>query len=416
MRTRLHEAVHGSRPVLLAMALVLAVSVGLPALGVTLSAGTAPRLAAPADGDPPSPDPDCSTDIARRLVVGGDGVADGAKDSDEELSTKTDRYSDVLLKTLQEKDFPWCLYNTADEATDSNYVVTTSQYQDDGNPTQQSMAHSLRPHLIVLTVGRDNDGIRKYVDECLDDVRDHRFPEAIACGASVLADQNAFDTMRNELTDILGKYKTQMDGNPDLVVAVTGYFNPYPKATDVATKIPGFCADLVDTIPTCTIRWVMLPPALVLYDQITKKINSTIEGVVRQFELSSQGRYFFVNPYDAFQGHCMQMDVEIKTTVYHPTNTVHDHNATKDFGCEDDSWIEDDGDTGTLTPFIYLTPAVTGVLVVATQKTEHLGLYPNADGHKCLAELIYEAKTSDDLLLKNKLGIPEAALDPEACS
>jgi len=412
MKTRLRQA----RPAVLAMAFVLAVLIGLPALGTNLSAGRAPLTNGPADNQLPSPDPDCSTDIARRLIAGGDGVVDGAKDSDEELSTKTDRYSDVLLKTLQDKDFPWCLYNTADEATDGSYLVSTSQYQSDHDPTQQSMAHDLRPDLITLTVGRDNSGIRKYVDECLDDVRDHRFPEAIACGAGVLADQQAFDTLRKELTDILGKYKTQMDGDPNLVVAVTGYYNPFPKATDVATKIPGFCADLTDTIPTCTIRWVMLPPALVLYDQITKKINSTIEEVVKKFELSSQGRYFFVNPYDAFQGHCMQLDVEIKTTVYHPTNTVHDHTATKDFGCEDKSWMEDDGDTGTLTPFIYLTPAVTGVLVVATQKTEHAGVYPNADGHKCLAELIYEAKTSDDLLLKNKLGIPEGAQDPEACS
>lgn len=416
MRSLFQQA-RGRRSVVLATALAVALTISLPALGVTLSAGTAhPPASGPgADGDLPAPDPDCSTAIARRLVVGGDGVADGAKDTDEELSTKTDRYSDVLLKKLQSKYQPWCGYNTADEATDSTYTVTTRQYQDDGNPTQQSMAHDLRPHLIVLTVGRDNAGIQKYVGECLDQVRDHRFPEAIGCGASVLADQPAFDKLRDELSEILNRYKVQMDGNPDLQVVVTGYFNPYPKATDVATKIPGFCADLQDTIPTCTIRWVMLPPALVLFDQITKKINDTIEPVVRRFEQASQGRFYFVNPYDKFQGHCMQMDVEIKTTVYHPTNTVHNHNATKDFGCEDKSWIEDDGDVGTLTPFIYLTPAVTGVLVLATQRTEHMGLYPNADGHKCLAGLIYEAKTSDDILLKNQLGIPEAAMDPEGC-
>jgi len=411
----MHTRLHGARPVLLTMALVLAATIGLPALGVTLGAGMAHhRTVAPAD-DLPSPDPDCSTDIARRLVVGGDGVADGAKDTDEELSTKTDRYSDVLLKTLQEKDFPWCLYNTVDEVTSGTYTVTTSQYKDDGDPTQQSMADALRPHLIVLTVGRDNDGIQKYVGDCLDQVRDHRFPEAIACGASVIANQPAFDTMRDELTMILEKYETQMAGNPNLVVAVTGYYNPYPKSTDALTKGIQLCTNLVDTIPTCMIRWAMLPPALVIFDQITKKLNSTIEGVVRKFEQSSQGQFFFVNPYDAFQGHCMQMDVEIKTTVYHPTNTVHDHNSTKDIGCEDKSWIEDDGDVSHFTPLTYLPPAVTGVLVVATQTTEHLGLYPNADGHKCLAELIYEAKTSDDLLLKNKLGIPEAAKDPEAC-
>lgn len=407
-----------TRWAVVAACLVTALMLTLPAMGLVSGAGApAPEIPS-ADGDLPEPDPDCSTDIARRLVVGGDGVAYGAKDDSEQIGTLTDRYSDKLLKTLQdEHPGPWCLYNTSDTVDDSDYVIPTTAYRTEGNPTQQSQAHALRPHLIVLTVGRDNDGIRSHVTTCLDKIRDHEFLQANVCALTALNHPTAYTKLKEDLADILGKYKTQMDGNPNLVVAVTGYFNPYNEATKVATKIPGFCADLQDTIPTCTIRWVQLPPALVILDQVVKKLNTTIEGVVDQFETGTQGQYFFVNPYDKFKGHCMQMDVDIKTIVYHPTNTVHNHDSDEDFGCEDDSWIEDDGDTSFASPFIYLTPAVTGVLTLATQTTKHMGYYPNAKGHECIAELVYEAKTDDGLLLKNKLGIPKPANDPtEPCT
>lgn len=403
-----------ARPAL-AAGLVAVVALGVPALGSSL-VGDQTRHPQVAD-ELPSPDPDCDSDIARRLVVGGDGVAYGAKDDSEEIDTKTDRYSNTLLTTLQSKNQPWCLYNTSDTVEDSDFVISTSAYRSEGDPTQQSQAHELRPHLIVLTVGRDNSGIRSHVTTCLDNVRDHNFLQANACALLALNHPTAYDTLTKELGEILEAYRTQMTGNPDLVVAVTGYFNPYPEATKVAAKIPGFCAKLQDTIPTCTIRWVQLPPALVTLDQVVKKLNTTIEAVVDQFETTSQGRFFFVNPYDKFVGHCMQIDVEIKTTVYHPPNTVHNHDSTQDFGCQTGSWIHDDGDISTFTPFPYLTPAVTGILTLATQTTQHLGAYPNKEGHDCLAELVYEARTDDGLYLKNKLGIPEDGKDDsEICS
>lgn len=391
---------------------------GVPALGFAPGAGTSPgaHQAQPAaDGDLPDPDPSCSTDIARRYVAGGDGVIHPAKDTDEANSSETERYPDELLKQLQETPGPWCEFNTMDEVTDgSTMTVTTDAYQDDGNPTQQSQAHELRPTLITLTLGRDNSGIKEHVTTCMDQIRDHNFIQANACALAVLANVAAWEKLEEDLADILGKYKTQMDGNPNLVIAVTGYFNPYPQATKVATKIPGFCAKLVDTIPTCTARWVLLVPALVVLDQVVKKLNTTIEGVVDQFETNSRGRYFFVNPQEKFEDHCMVFHVEIKTKVYHPTNTVDSHDTDEDFGCKDDSWIIDDGDTSNFPP-VYLIPAVNGVLILFTQTTTKMGLYPNGDGAKCLAGLIYEAKTDDGLLLKNKLGIPEDAEEPEGC-
>lgn len=402
-----------SRKLLLLIVLVSLV-LGAPALGATLRAG-APAGALSAEGELPDPDPTCSTDYARRYVAGGDGVVHPAKDTDEAKGAKTDRYPDVLLKKLQEKHpGPWCEFNTMDEATSgSDMTVTSQEYMTSGNPTQQSMAHELRPHLITLTLGRDNNGILDHVDRCMTNVRDHDFLQANTCALFVLNNPLHWETLTKELSTILERYRTQQTGNPDLVVAVTGYFNPYPSALEVVPRFTQLCINTVDTIPSCLVRWAQLPSALVVLDQVVRKLNATIEGVVDQFEQTSRGRFFFVNPYEKFKSHCMTFSVRITINVYHPPSSTDVHNSSQDIGCSN-TWIEDDGDIGTKSP-TYLVPAVNGVLISWLQVTQKLGLYPNAAGHRCLAGLVYEAKTADGLLLKNELGIPEGAKDPEGC-
>jgi hypothetical protein len=278
--------------------------------------------------------------------------------------------------------------------------VTTDNYIHNG---QQSLAWDLDPRLITLTVGRQNSVIVDHVKDCLQDIKDHNFIQANTCALTVLADTNAWDTLTQDLSYILQQYKVQQDGDPRLVIAVTGYFNPYPSATDVATKIPEFCADLVDTIPTCLARWLLLPPALITLDQVVQKLNSTISAVVAQFTEASQGKFFFVNPYDAFKDHCTKMDVSIKTSVYHPPSTVDEHDSDKDVGCST-PWIASDGNDGTLTPFPYLSPADDGVLLVATQDTSGMGINPNTTGDECISDLIWNA-------VKQKLGVPQAPVD-----
>jgi hypothetical protein len=237
-------------------------------------------------------------------------------------------------------------------------------------------------------------------------IKNHQFIEANICALAVL--NGPWKKLNDDLSDILNQLKVQLDGNPRMVVAVMGYYNPYPRATKVVTQVPGFCAKLQDTIPTCTIRWMLLTPALVTMDQITKKLNSTIEAVVKKFALASQGSFYFVNPYDAFETHCMRMETEIRTTVYHPKATVHNHNSKNDFGCRDE-WMESDGEDGLLPPWHYLPPAVTGVLINTTQTTQGMGAYPNPAGHDCLAKLVYNADNGWEPL-KQKLGIPEQAV------
>jgi len=336
--------------------------------------------------------PAAAVDCARRYVAGGDGVVVGTGVS------SSDRYSDKLMSDhLTPSPGPWCLYNTAADPT------KTSTYMSDG---QQSTAWNLKPvRLITLQVGRQNDVIVDHVTKCLQNIKDHDFADATACASAILANTGAWSTLTSELSQILNTYKIQMSGNPGIVIAVVGYFNPYQTdLVSVAADITSLCTGLVDTIPTCTARWVLLPPALTALDQVVQMLNTTIKNVVSKFTWASQGRFVFVNPYDKFKSHCAKMDVEIKTTVFHPPFTIHQHDKQVDFGCST-PWIVDDGSAGTKNPFPYLTPATSGILIAASQTTSGLGINPNADGHDCISDLIWEA-------VKIKLGVPEAPATP----
>jgi hypothetical protein len=374
------------------LAIVVAVVAALVGASVMANAGP-PKPVTIRTGDsipPPTEGSDCNL----RYVAGGDGVVKGTDNSDNSYA------KDLLEDKLQKTPGPWCLWNTSDDP------VTTDNYIHNG---QQSLAWDLDPRLITLTLGRQNNVIINHVKDCLQNIKDHDFISANTCALTVLADTNAWDTLTNDLSNIMQQYKVQQDGDPRLVVAVTGYFNPYPSATDVATKIPSFCADLIDVIPTCLARWLLLPPALVTLDQVVQKLNTTISDVVAQFTQATQGRMVFVNPYDAFKDHCTKMDVLITITVYHPPSTVDTHNtdADKSFGCSS-PWIASDGNDGTLTPFPYLSPAVNGVLLTAIQDTSGMGINPNDTGHKCISLLIWEA-------VKQKLRVAEAPVS-DPCS
>jgi hypothetical protein len=346
-------------------------------------------------------------DCAKRYVAQGDGVVVGT-DIGNDSGNQHDRYSDKLLKddlqpiTGLTTGTVWCLYNTAtDPATTDSFIQ--------GSNSQQSQAWNLKPDLITLQLGRQNNSIVDQVDKCFKNVKDHDFAEANTCALAVFGNTTAWQKLTKDLGGILNAYKTQMAGNPTMVVAVLGYYNPYPTATSVATKIPAFCNQLVDTIPTCIARWILLPPALVTLDQVVKKLNSTISAVVQNFIVASQGRFFFINPYDKFKDHCMTMKVTIKTTVYHPTNDPDHHDTDEtDFGCKK-NWVVSDGNDGTKSPFPYLTPATDGVLLLATQTTKEMGINPNKKGHMCLEQLIWET-------VKNKLGVPQKADLANACS
>lgn len=342
-----------------------------------------------------------AAECARHYVATGDHVPAGHEVGDDEA------YPDQLLADRLEPVGPWCLYDfSKNEATSTGYITEG----------QVSGAWNRAADLITITIGGENDSVVDLITDCFDKVKDHDFLGASACAGAVYANQSAFDTIKQDLTTILGLYRVLAARRPNLVVAITTYPNPYPDAVDVIPKIALLCVPLIDTIPTCTIRWAQFPPALVLLDRAIKRLNQTITDAVKPFQLAANGqRFVVVDGYTKLRDHCMKMDVQIKTTVEHPeqNGAVHQHDniTAVSFGCDDPWFVE--GEDGTKTPD-YLDPAAIGVLVNKSQTTKGMGVHLDEDGHDCLAELVFEADTIEPgtTPLKWKLNIAEAAVDP----
>jgi hypothetical protein len=371
--------------------------------GALLAAGLAVSGAVPADPLTPSGGaglpvtlvaPLQAQDCARRLIAGGDHLPAGHEVSESE------RFPSHLLEDHLKKWGPWCVYNLAKNETTSSQYITGGQLAQSWN---------LRPDLITLTLGEENTTIVTLVTSCFDQVKDHDFAGAMACASTILANPTLWSNLTSNLTTILQQYRVLMAGRPKLVVAITGYPNPYPKSLEAGLKIVELCVPLIDTIPTCTARWVQLPPALEMIDQVFKKLNTTIENAVKPFAIGSGSRFIFVDTYTKLRDHCMKMEVQIKTTVEHPEQegAVHQHDSPSvNFGCSEPWFVE--GEDGTAIPF-YLDPAALGVLINKSQTTKGMGVHPNDDGHKCISDLIWEADTLEPGVtpLKWKLGIPE---------
>ena len=153
-----------------------------------------------------------------------------------------------------------------------------------------------------------------------------------------------------------------MSQRPNLVVGVVDYPNPFPHADTAAAMASLLCVQLIDTIPGCLTRWLLLPPALALIDQVFQKLNSTLKASLGPFNQGPSGnRWVFDDVYPLMKDHCMKMDVTIKTTVVHPEEdgVTHEHDSGPvSFGC-DTPWFTA-GSDGTDSPFLYLQPAVTG--------------------------------------------------------
>jgi len=335
------------------------------------------------------------TGCGLHYVAAGDDIPAGHDVSEDE------RYPNKLMTTHLNTWGAWCEYDIAKNGTTSATYITGGQLAQTWN---------YRPDLITLQVGEQNTTIVNVIKSCFDKVKSHDFAGANACAAALLGNFTLWSNLNSNLITTQQQYRMILAGRPRLVVAVMGYPNPYPKSLDAAAKIAELCTPLIDTIPTCTIRWVQLPPALLLLDQVIVKLNTTIANAVAPFANSTAGRFVFVPTYDKLRDHCMEMKVTIKTKVEHPEEegAVHQHDSPEvNFGCSE-SWFKA-GDDGTDTPF-YLIPAAIGVLIEESQTTKGMGVYPNADGHKCIQDLIWEADTIDPGVspLKWKLGIPEA--------
>jgi len=313
----------------------------------------------------------------RIYVASGDDVTNG-----HDLNDNSSRYPEQLLEDhLNEPG--WCLYNQGKDGETSSAFITGGGL---------AKAYNMRPDLLTIQLGEQNDPALKLVGECFDKVKDHQFLDASACGAQILANVSLWDNMKKNYTTILQQTRIMQMQRPKLVVAVVNYPNPYPQALDVVSPYTSMCSDLVDTTLTCLQRWSQLPAALTVIDQVFQKLNQTLKEAVASFQVGPNGyRWVYVDVYPKFKDHCMTMDVSIFTTVFHPPNQVHVHNSlNNNIGC-DDTWF-----TETYNGFRipdYLPPATTGILLTYTQTTLNMGKYPNADGHQCIADAIWEADT-----------------------
>src|SRR5580765_3785048 len=329
-------------------------------------------------------------------VAAADDIPAGHDDSDNQ------KYPDHLYNDHLKKWGAWCEYDIAKNGTTSGTYISGGQLATTWND---------RPDLITLTVGEQNSTIVNLITDCFDKLKSHDFSGSLACSSAIYGNSSLWSGLNSNLTTIQQQYRMILAGRPRLVVAITGYPNPYPHADTAAAKIAELCTPLIDTIPTCLARWVLLPPALIMLDQVVQKLNTTIANAVAPFANSTAGRFVFVNTYDKMRDHCMKMEVSFKTQVEHPEEdgAVHEHDSPSavNFGCDQPWFVA--GSDGTDTPF-YLDPAAIGVLIQESQTTSGMGVYPNDDGQKCISDLIWEADTIDPgtTPLKWKLGIPEA--------
>jgi len=313
----------------------------------------------------------------RILVAAGDDIPHG-----HDLNDDSSRYPDKLLADhLVEPG--WCLYNQGKDGHTSSDFITGGGL---------SNAYNMRPDLLTIQLGEQNDPVKNLLGDCFDKVKDHQFLDASSCAAQILANTSLWDNMKKNYTTILQQTRIMQMQRPKLVVAVVNYPNPFPQAIDVVSKFTSLCTDLVDTIPTCMVRWAQLPAALLVIDQVVQKLNQTLKDALAPFQTGPSGyRWVYVDVYPKFKDHCMTMKVSIYTTVYHPPSTVDTHNSTDhNIGCST-TWFTETYN-GYRIPD-YLPPAVDGVLLTYTQTTLNMGKYPNSDGHKCISDAIWDADT-----------------------
>jgi hypothetical protein len=314
----------------------------------------------------------------RIYVASGDNVTNG-----DAMNENDSRYPEKLLEE-RIKSPGWCLFNQGKNGQTSASYIPGGGF---------SSAYNMRPDFLTLQLAEQNATVVKLITECFDKVKDHDFAGASACGTQVLANTTVWNNLKSNYTTILSYTKIMASQRPGLVIAVVNYPNPYPQSLDVIDEIALLCVPLIDTAPTCAVRWAQLPPALEILDQAFQKMNQTLKDAMVPFQAGPNGsRWVYADAYPKFKGHCMTMKVTIKTVVTHPPPVgAHPHDSPEvNFGCDPTWFVE--GTTGTAIPN-YLDPPIAGVLTTKSQTTKGMGVYPNDKGHKCIADVIWEADT-----------------------
>src|SRR6185369_16084416 len=135
------------------------------------------------------------------------------------------RYPERLLADHL-KSPGWCLYNQGKNGQTSSAFITAGGL---------SNAYNMRPDLLTIQLGEQNDPVVKLLNDCFDNVKDHQFLQASSCAAQILGNSNLWDNMKKNYTTILQQTKIMQFSRPKLVVAVVNYPNPFPQALDVVS-------------------------------------------------------------------------------------------------------------------------------------------------------------------------------------
>ena len=181
----------------------------------------------------------------RIYVASGDDLANG-----KDLNDNSKRYPEQLLND-HIKSPGWCLFNQA-----KNGQTSASYYSGGG----LASASNMRPDFLTLQLGEQNATIVNLITDCFDKIKDHDFSGGSSCASQILSNTTLWTNLKNNYTTILQQTRIMMSGRPQLVVAIVNYPNPYPHSDTASEKITELCTPLIDTIPTCTARWVQLPP------------------------------------------------------------------------------------------------------------------------------------------------------------
>ena len=137
------------------------------------------------------------------------------------------------------------------------------------------------------------------ITDCFDNVKDHDFAGATTCAAGVLANtERCGSNLTLNLTTIQQQYRVIMAGRPKLVVAVTGYPNPYPEGARRGAEDRGALHAAHRHHPD--LHRALGAAAAGPRGASTrsfKKLNKTIEDAVKPFAIGSGGRFVYVDTY-----------------------------------------------------------------------------------------------------------------------
>jgi lysophospholipase L1-like esterase len=301
-------------------------------------------------------------------AAAGDSVANG-----QDLVTGQP-YRDHLLQdhllSLGFSQAPACYLHTAQNgASTRNYLEGGIDLFGNSQIAQRGPVLNFGPNLITLTIGADDNALPTLLHSCMQLILAGNITGpggAVACEQQILNDASSWNVTTFRLTNILQDYRQLLlPSRPNLVVAVTNYYNPLPDHLDAQT-IQAYCSQAPNYIyeAACKSRLPQFNAVLSVESSIISRLNTTVAQVVGTVGAQSPGHFVLVDISKKFIGHCTVIDY---TQVY-PDGT----SETGNLGCgEDQTWIAPNQSSfGAST---------------------HAGVHPNEKGHECIADLIWVA-------------------------